>query len=206
MENNRACPDPFNPKTLSNSQRALVSFGANLPSHLGSAEDTLKAGLTLLEQSGFRPIACSALYRTPAFPAGSGPEFVNGACSFETSVSPKEILYSLQRIEAELGRERRERWGPRACDFDLLAVGDMVLPDAGTARHWAALGPDLASRTDAPDELVLPHPRMTERSFVLVPLMDVAPDWRHPLTGRTVREHHADLSEPDRDSVVRIAA
>lgn len=92
------------------------------------------------------------------------------------ATDPKAFLAALLEIEAHFGRERRERWAARTLDLDLLALDDVVRNDPG---------------------LILPHPRMMERAFVLVPLLDVAPEWRHPLTGRSVREALAALPRAD---------
>ena len=100
------------------------------------------------------------------------------------------MLQRLHRIERDFGRERRERWGSRSLDLDLLAAGDAVLPDQDTQTGWQTL-PEEARARSAPPALILPHPRLQERGFVLVPLCDVAPDWRHPLldaTARTLRD------------------
>ncbi|MEL6677340.1 MAG: 2-amino-4-hydroxy-6-hydroxymethyldihydropteridine diphosphokinase [Pseudomonadota bacterium] len=204
MKNTRSCPDPIRMPRDTNFSPVLVGYGANLPSDLGSPLETLSAGLAALDEAGLRVVARSRWYRTAAFPPGSGPDFVNGACALETALSPKEILHTLHSVEAELGRERRKRWGPRVCDFDLLAVGDAVLPDAEGVGRWMSLDPLEAGNRPAPSDLVLPHPRMTERAFVLAPLMDIAPDWRHPLTGQTVQDHFAALPEADRADVEEI--
>ncbi|HUS55669.1 MAG TPA: 2-amino-4-hydroxy-6-hydroxymethyldihydropteridine diphosphokinase, partial [Thermohalobaculum sp.] len=127
---------------------------------------------------------------------GSGPDYVNGVAVLETGLAPESLLAVLHRAEAELGRERPTRWAPRVCDLDLIAIGDTVLPDRATVERWMAL--DLGkAQTVTPPHLILPHPRMHERGFVLVPLADVAPDWRHPVTGRRVTEMLATLLAED---------
>tara|TARA_R110002072_G_scaffold118096_5_gene249366 strand:- start:4317 stop:4589 length:273 start_codon:yes stop_codon:yes gene_type:complete len=85
-------------------------------------------------------------------------------------------------------------------DLDLIAMGDTVLPDAKTQALWRKLAFDQQS-VRAPNELILPHPRLQDRAFVLVPLADIAPDWRHPLIGKTVREMLNDLPEADKKGV-----
>ncbi len=111
------------------------------------------------------------------------------------------ILAALHRIEARFGRARSERWGMRTLDLDLLAMGALVLPDAATAAHWRDLAPmDQIAAT--PDRLILPHPRIQDRAFVLVPLADVAPRWRHPSLGLTVAQMLRRLPPADRRAVI----
>ncbi len=104
-------------------------------------------------------------------------------------------MQRLHTVEAELGRERAERWGPRICDLDLLGLGEAVLPGMDEVRKWMAMQDDQASTP--PDGLILPHPRLHRRAFVLLPLLDVAPDWQHPVLGRTVDQMVAALTPPD---------
>ena len=145
----------------------------------------------------------SSFYATPAFPAGSGPEFVNAALKLETDLAPGALLDALHALEARYGRDRAERWGPRSLDLDLIAYGDLVLPDAETHAKWVDLPLEEQMRA-APDRLILPHPRLAERAFVLVPLNDVAPDWCHPITGATVRQMVEDLPEALVSEVVKL--
>lgn len=144
---------------------------------------------------GRRPLV-SRFYRTPAFPAGSGPDFVNAAFSIDWPGTPDALLALLHEVEAEAGRTRTHRWEARVLDLDLVAFGDCVRPDAATQTEWRNLPLDQAA-TRAPDRLILPHPRLQERGFVLVPMADIAPEWRHPLTGKTVTEMLAALPPAD---------
>ena len=86
-----------------------------------------------------------------------------------------------------MGRERKVRWGPRIIDLDLLAADDFVLPDSDTYAHWRDLSAD-DQLDNAPKNLILPHPRLQDRAFVLLPLCDIAPDWCHPVSGLSVRQ------------------
>ncbi|MFK7836065.1 MAG: 2-amino-4-hydroxy-6-hydroxymethyldihydropteridine diphosphokinase [Sulfitobacter sp.] len=163
----------------------LLALGANLASNVGSPSETLKSALCALEKKGGAIRNISPFYSTPAYPAGNGPDYVNAAAEICAEWSARETLAIFHEIEAEMGRERVQRWGQRTLDLDLLAIGDVVLPDAQTHATWRNLAPeDQIRRT--PDQLILPHPRLQDRAFVLVPLADVAPNWVHPVLNRTV--------------------
>ena len=136
------------------------------------------------------PVATqSRLYRTPCFPRGAGPDYVNAAAGLTRrhDMTGEEVLAILHRVERAHGRARARRWAGRTLDLDLLALGGSVLPDAQTQAHWRNL-PFRDQLRLAPDGLVLPHPRLQDRAFVLVPLAEVAPDWVHPLTGLSVMQ------------------
>ncbi|MBY8976362.1 2-amino-4-hydroxy-6-hydroxymethyldihydropteridine diphosphokinase [Rhodobacteraceae bacterium NNCM2] len=167
---------------------ATIALGANLPVVNSSLTDTLSYALESLSiVDGINVLKTSKWYRSPAFPPGSGPDFVNGAALIETEMPPCQILAQLHDIESLMGRERPARWAPRVCDLDLIYVGDTVLPDRETLAEWMAI--DLGkAQTVTPPHLILPHPRLHERAFVLVPLNDITPDWRHPMLGRSVSE------------------
>jgi 2-amino-4-hydroxy-6-hydroxymethyldihydropteridine diphosphokinase len=118
----------------------------------------------------------STIYETAPWGVLDQPDFLNQALEVETQLAPDELLAHLKEIEAILGREQTIRYGPRRIDLDILFYDDLVLDQAG---------------------LQVPHPRLHERTFVLVPLADLAPDLRHPQTGQTVQEMLAQLDAAD---------
>lgn len=145
----------------------LIAFGANQPSVLGPPAETLREALRLLDAAGVELRAMSRLYASPAWPDPSDPPFANAVFAVETALSPAALLAVLHDVEARLGRQRRALNAPRPIDLDLVDYHGRV--------------------QDGPDGPVLPHPRAHERAFVLAPLREIAPDWRHPVSGRSVQ-------------------
>ncbi|MCG7493804.1 2-amino-4-hydroxy-6-hydroxymethyldihydropteridine diphosphokinase [Thalassobius sp. Cn5-15] len=173
-------------------QLILVAFGGNLPLEGEAPAQFIPRALEQLADLGLRIEHTSALYKTPCFPAGAGPDYVNGALSCSGNLTPDQVLEVLHQVECDFGRARTSRWAGRTLDLDLIAVGSAVCPDESTVRDWLELPLD-TQKLAAPDQLILPHPRIQDRAFVLVPLRDVAPDWRHPLLGKTVAEMYNSL-------------
>lgn len=140
---------------------ALIGLGGNL----GDVRATLDRAVAAFCDGGVRLTARSSDYQTPPWGRTDQPPFVNLALRVETSLSPEDLLDKALKVEASLGRDRSksERWGPRPVDIDLLAYDDLALK---TGR------------------LTLPHPRLTERAFVLVPLDEIVPSWL--IAGRPV--------------------
>ncbi len=180
------------------SRYGLIALGGNLPSKFGTPKQTIYQSIKVLSGNKLHLCAISRFFQTPCFPAGAGPDFVNAAIAIHTELNPRDLLSHLHAIEADFGRERITRWGTRPLDIDLIAMDDMVLPDATEQSRWRAL--DLETQaTTAPEQLILPHPRLQDRAFVLAPLLDIAPHWRHPLIGLTVAEMFAQLPETARN-------
>ena len=182
--------------------QVLVALGANLPFGGDSPTETLRKSVTALVRQGLEVVALSRFFATPCFPMGAGPDYINAAAvlAMNGKNDCTSLLAILHVVEAEFGRERVQRWGMRTLDIDLLAVGDLVLPDAETQECWRTLPAD-AQIGSTPNRLILPHPRLQDRAFVLVPLADVAPGWVHPLTGQSVKQMLEALPAADRDAV-----
>ncbi|WP_415184243.1 2-amino-4-hydroxy-6-hydroxymethyldihydropteridine diphosphokinase [Phaeovulum sp.] len=186
------------------SNTVVLALGGNIPSHAGNPSRTLTAALGVLVSHGFRLQAVSRYFRTPSFPAGAGPVYVN-ACAIVAppagmALYPDRVLAALHAVEAEFGRIRKDRWAARGLDLDLIAMGGAVLPDAHTYAYWKSLPPADQLRR-APAGLILPHPRMAERGFVLIPLADILPAWRHPVTDETVIEMLAALPDAEKAAI-----
>jgi 2-amino-4-hydroxy-6-hydroxymethyldihydropteridine diphosphokinase len=146
----------------------LVAVGANLPSpEFGPPRATCESALEELSRRGLQIVRRSRWFETAPIPPSDQPWYVNGVVAVATDLAPEALLALLHEVERRFGRERRELNAARILDLDIAAYGDIV-------------------RTDPPP--ILPHPRMHERAFVLLPLADVAPQWRHPADGRSVTD------------------
>jgi 2-amino-4-hydroxy-6-hydroxymethyldihydropteridine diphosphokinase len=145
----------------------LIGLGANLPSVAGDPLATCRAALAAMPDLGVTVLAISPWYRSAPQPASDQPWFVNGVASVTTDLEAAALLERLHTLETRYGRARTVVNAARPLDLDLLAYGPEV-------------------RTIGP--VLLPHPRLHERAFVLAPLADLAPDWRHPILNRTAAE------------------
>jgi len=159
----------------------LIALGANMPGSVGSPAAALSAALERLEERGIKILIVSSFYESSAWPDPAQPAFINAVAAVKTVLAPIELLALLHTIESEFGRRRSLPNAPRTLDLDLLDYDGLVMDDGVT----------------------LPHPRMTVRGFVLVPLAEIAPGWRHPVTGLGAAQLLAGL--PDRGGVKKLA-
>jgi 2-amino-4-hydroxy-6-hydroxymethyldihydropteridine diphosphokinase len=144
-----------------------VALGGNLPGDFQSSEALLEAALEQFPRAGLPVLARSRWWRSAAWPDRQGNEYRNGIAVVEANGPPSEVLEALFAIERSFGRTRGVPNAPRTLDLDLIAHGRTVLEGPG---------------------LVLPHPRAHERLFVMGPLAEIAPGWRHPVSGKTAAE------------------
>lgn len=150
---------------MSGRNKVYLSLGGNL----GDPAKSMGAALRMLDAgNGISIVAVSSLYRTPPWGKIDQPDFLNAAAELSTSLSPRALLDACLEAERRLKRVREERWGPRLIDIDILTFGGRAVHEAG---------------------LEVPHPRMTERAFVLAPLAEIEPAFA--IAGRTVAERLA---------------
>jgi len=148
---------------MGKSGRSAIALGSNL----GDSRAILESSLKILDQTpGISLLAQSSFYRTA--PVGPPqPDYLNACALLKAEMSPQELLETLLAIEAKFGRVRQERWGPRILDLDLLLFDNLIL--------------------DTPN-LTLPHTYLRERAFVLVPLVEIAPDWIDPISEKAIAQ------------------
>ncbi len=161
----------------------FVAIGGNLPAEgRDGLRPTLEAGVAALSEIGCTIIGRSSWWCSPAWPPpGPGesrqPDYLNAVVALHTDLAPDELLLALHGIEAAFGRNRLGRWDARPLDLDLIDYAGRVQMDGEAGRA------------------ILPHPRMAGRLFVLLPLRELAPDWRHPRSGLAI-EHLIAAAEP----------
>ena len=149
---------------MSHKARAFIGAGANL----GEPVRQIRQAQDALQKSpGIKFLGASSLYRTQPVGPVEQPPFINAVFSLEPEIGPQELLSLLLEIEQKMGRVRKERWGPRVIDLDLLFFGGEIIKEQG---------------------LEVPHPRLHERRFVLAPLVEIAPGFVHPVIKKSVSE------------------
>jgi 2-amino-4-hydroxy-6-hydroxymethyldihydropteridine diphosphokinase len=153
----------------------LVALGSNLPLEGAAPQQTLEAALAAMADEGIEVRARSRFYSTAPVPASDQPRYVNAVARVETSLDPEALMAALHRIEARFERRRGPPNASRTLDLDLIDHDGRVMNGA----------------------LILPHPRAHLRGFVLLPLAEVAPGWRHPASGQSVAELIASLPPQD---------
>jgi 2-amino-4-hydroxy-6-hydroxymethyldihydropteridine diphosphokinase len=146
-----------------------------LGTNLGDRPANLRAAMEALSPE-IKVLAESKVYETPPWGYETQPAFLNMAVKCETALEPESLLKRLKQLEVQLGREQSFRWAPRLIDIDILFYNDLILES---------------------ESLTIPHPRLHERAFVLVPLADIAPDFIHPVLKKTIKELLAGVNMDD---------
>lgn len=153
----------------------IIGLGSNLPGPWGSPRETVLRALAELDRGMTKVVRTSRLLQTSPFGKPNQPPFVNAVAQIETHLPPEALMRRLHMIETAAGRKRGIRWGPRTLDLDLIDYHglqrDRTYPQPSSRRP-----------------LRLPHPGIAERIFVLAPLVEIAPHWRHPQSRKTAAE------------------
>jgi 2-amino-4-hydroxy-6-hydroxymethyldihydropteridine diphosphokinase len=161
----------------------LIALGSNLSGPWGSPRDTVLRALAEMQRHNIRVLTVSRLIETAPFGVVNQPNFVNAVARIETALPPDILMRALHMIERRAGRRRLKRWGPRTLDLDLLDYHGLVRKPS---RY--SIKP-----------LALPHPGIEQRSFVLQPILDVAPGWKHPVTSKAAALTLRQLTRLNRD-------
>tara|TARA_B100000900_G_C20458450_1_gene666183 strand:- start:13 stop:585 length:573 start_codon:yes stop_codon:yes gene_type:complete len=182
------------------SRQFLTALGSNIGLGKILPVEIIERAIVELVKADINLMSVSRFYETPAYPEGSGPNFINCVVKAKANYSSQAILQRLHQIEEKFERERVSRWGARTLDLDLLAVEAQVLPSRKIFQKWFDL--PLSEQTKRiPSELVLPHPRIQDRAFVLLPLLDIAPNWTHPILNKTVAQLYAELPQQAKKNI-----
>ena len=167
-----------------NDAAIYIALGANLPSEGRTPLETVEAALAILGEAGLPVLAASSAWSSPAWPDPSDPAYVNAVVRVRSDEEPRAILDTLHEIEAQFGRQRTVVNAPRPLDLDLIDHSGQCLTDAAG--------------------LEIPHPRACQRAFVLLPLQEIAPDWRDPVSGAAIADLVARLPVEDRDAMSKL--
>jgi len=165
----------------------ILSLGSNLPLKFRDKFDNLKYALSLLKQKGILIEKKSSFYETPSYPDKSNPKFANIVISIKTNLSPIDLMTVIIDIEEKLERVRRNKNDPRTCDIDIIDYNSQILNFKNKNLH-----------------LVIPHKDLISRNFVLFPLQEILPNWKHPKTRETISELIHNLDEEDRKSILKV--
>ncbi len=166
----------------------IVVLGSNLPSEFGTSADTLKKCVDeMRSMESLNYLSESNWYISSSLLDATEPRYINIGIRFSTNLRPSELLKLSSSLENKYGRKRQKRWGSRTCDIDILLCDQMILPSKESFEKWLKL--DCSEQVKLiPNELILPHPRLQERTFFLNPLNDLQPDWIHPFLKMKAKE------------------
>ena len=165
----------------------FLGLGSNLPSKYGDRFTNINLAISSLEGYGIKVIKKSSFYETPSYPNKENPKFINAVILVETILPPVDLMSVLIFIEEKLERKRGKKNDPRTCDIDIIDYNSQIL----NLRYNNL-------------ELTVPHKELTSRNFILFPLQEISPTWKHPKTKEIVSALLQKLSEEDKNSILKI--
>ena len=165
----------------------ILSLGSSLESKFGDRIANLEIAFKYLESYGILIHKKSSFYETPSYPNKNNPKFINVVISVKTHLPPADLISVLIHIEEKLDRKRNEKNDPRTCDIDIIDYEQKII-NFKYRNH----------------DLIVPHERMCSRNFVLFPLFEILPNWKHPKTRENISEIIKKLSDEDRNSILKV--
>ena len=165
----------------------FLGLGSNLPSKYGDRFANINLAISSLEAYGIKVIKRSSFYKTPSYPDRENPKFINVVILVETNLPAIDLMSVLIFIEEKLGRKRYKKNDPRTCDIDIIDYNSQIL-----SLRYNNL------------ELTLPHKKLAKRNFILFPLQEISPRWKHPKTKEFISDLLQKLSEDDKNSILKI--
>ena len=165
----------------------ILGLGSNLPSRFGGRFVNINLAMSYLEQNDIQIINKSSFYETPSYPNKNNPKFINAVISVKTHLIPVDLMSVLIFIEEKLERKRSEKNDPRTCDIDIIDYNNQILN-----LQYKDLN------------LEIPHKKLTSRNFILFPLQEIFPNWKHPKTKEIISSLIHKLPEENRKSILKI--
>ena len=168
-------------------KKYFIALGSNLETQNLSRLEIISTALGHFSQFKIILIKVSSFWESRSYPDRTQPDFINAVVEVHSELNPYQILLELKNIEKKMGRKNKTRWGSRILDLDIIGSGSIILPNNFEFNKWLKM-PLHKQIKIQPDELILPHPRIQDRLFVLNPLNEVAPHWTHPVFNKTPLE------------------
>ena len=165
----------------------IIGIGSNLSSSFGDKFKNIQLAISFLQNNGIKIIKKSSFYETPSYPDINNPKFINIVVSIETEFNPKELMSVLISIEEKLERKRHKKNEPRTCDLDIIDYKG-IIKNFNSSNIY----------------LTLPHKELTSRNFVLFPLKEIYPSWKHPKTNENIDDLIYNLSKDQKMSILKI--
>jgi 2-amino-4-hydroxy-6-hydroxymethyldihydropteridine diphosphokinase len=160
-----------------------LNIGSNLPSEEGGRENNILKAISYLKKLNLNLIQISSFYQTPSYPNNSEPKFINLCVKLESNLKASELLNEIKKIEKKLGRIRIKKNEPRTCDIDIVDFNGEIIKN---------------------DELIVPHPRLHLRNFVIYPLKEIEPNWLHPIFNKNINSFFQELDKNSHNEITRL--
>ena len=160
-----------------------LNIGSNLPLEEGGRETNILKAVSCLKKLNLYLIEISSFYQTPAYPNNSDPKFINLCVKLESNLKSSELLNEIKKIEKKLGRTRIKKNEPRTCDIDIIDFNGKIIKN---------------------DELIVPHPRLHLRNFVIYPLKEIEPNWLHPIFNKNIEIFFQELDKNSHNEITRL--